>query len=121
MSLWIEFRFEFEQAYREPRNEDLIERIYSYAEWCWHAPRNEDAGKDPWTAASVAFLEHLPDIPPAREDMPRWFTFNEIAANKSLFVYAIGEISFKDLLAHMQRHHKQYSRKSTLFPWYKMR
>jgi hypothetical protein len=55
MLLWIELRMKFEDAYREPRNDDLIRRIYSYADWCLAAPRNEDAGHDPPTAARTCF------------------------------------------------------------------
>jgi hypothetical protein len=110
MSLWIELTFVFERAYQEPRNDDLISRIYSYAHWCWDAEKNDDAGRDPSTAAYVAFLEDIPNIPAAREDMPRWFTFEEIAASKSLFCYAIGEVAFKDLLAHMQRNRDRYGK-----------
>jgi hypothetical protein len=116
MALWIEITGAFEKAYREPRNEDLIARIYAYATWCWHAPRHGDAGRDPSTAATVAFLEHIPAIPAAREDMPRWFTFDEITASKSIFVYSIGEIAFKDLLAHMQRNQHRHSKRPRLLP-----
>ncbi len=116
MALWIEIHGAFEKAYREPRNEDLIARIYAFARWCWHAPRNEDPGRDPSTAATVAFLEHIPGIPAAREDMPRWFTFDEIAAAKSIFVYSLGEIAYKELLAHMQRNKHQHSKHPRLLP-----
>ncbi len=58
MSLWIELRDAFDAAYREPRNDDLIARIYSYADWCLSAPRNDDARHDPSTAVVVAFYEH---------------------------------------------------------------
>jgi hypothetical protein len=111
MSLWIELSLVFEEAYREPRDNDLIERIYSYARWCWAAPRSNEADHDPESAASVAFFEHIPSIPAAREDMPRWFTFEEVSAAKSLFCYAIGETAFKDLLAHMQRNSERYGKK----------
>ena len=60
------------------------------------------------------FFEHIPTIPAAREDMPRWFTFDEIAANKPLFLYSIGEATFENLLGQMQRHRQLYSRESTL-------
>ncbi len=58
MSLWIELHFAFEDAYRDPRNDDLIARIYSYADWCLSAPRREDVSHDPSTAVAVAFFEH---------------------------------------------------------------
>jgi hypothetical protein len=108
MSLWIELKMVFQDAYRDPRNDDLIERIYSYADWCWDAPRHKDAGRDPSTAVTVAFFEDIPRIPAAREDMPRWFTFEEVAANKELFLYSIGEAKFKSLLADMQKKRHLY-------------
>ena len=41
MSLWIELHLTFQNAYREPKNDELIARIYSYADWCLTAPRND--------------------------------------------------------------------------------
>jgi hypothetical protein len=32
--LWIKLRSAFERAYEEPINEDLIARIYAFADWC---------------------------------------------------------------------------------------
>src|SRR5690242_6827264 len=82
MALWIELRWKFKEAYRDPRNDDLIRRIYSYADWCLDAPRNDDAGQDPLTAVTVAFYEHIPTWPAAREDMPRWFSVEVVAGGK---------------------------------------
>jgi hypothetical protein len=110
MQLWIELKNEFRNAYLEPRNDDLIGRIYSFAEWSWQAPRLEDAVHDPSTGATVAFLEHIPSIPAARDDMPRWLTFDEVVANKQLFTTwgGLTEIEFKELLAYMQRNRHRY-------------
>ena len=113
MSLWIELHFAFDKAYREPRNDDLIARIYSYADWCLRAPHPEgaDAGHDPLTAVMVAFYEDIPRSKAAREDMPRWFTYNEIAQNRSTFAYHLSDEAFDALLSHMKQHAKRYVRR----------
>ena len=103
LALWIELHMQFKDAYREPRNDDLIRRIYSYADWCLAAPRNDDAGRDPATAVMVAFYEHIPTSPAARDDMPRWFHHDEIARSKDVFSYLIGEAAFNELVAFMKR------------------
>jgi hypothetical protein len=99
MALWIQLHMKFEDAYREPRNDDLIEQIYSYADWCLDAPRLDDAGHDPLTAVVVAFYEDIPTSPAARADMPRWFRREEIVADKDVFSYHIGEVGFAELLS----------------------
>lgn len=76
MYFWCnELRIPFEAAYDAvPRDESLIARVYAFADWCRRAPRDRDVGRDPFTAVMVAFVEHIPQHPAAREDMPRWFT-----------------------------------------------
>ncbi len=109
MAFWIDAGEAFRRAYAEqPPNESLIARIYSYADWCLNAPRVSDAGHDPSTAVVVAFFEHVPTIPAAWRDMPRWFTFAEIAESKAIFSYHLSEIEFESLLAHMQRNRRLY-------------
>ena len=41
--LWFELREAFEDAYKDPRNEDLISRIYDYANWCGLQPEGKTA------------------------------------------------------------------------------
>jgi hypothetical protein len=114
MALWIELTFAFEQAYKpDPPDESLIARIYSFADWCIQAPRNSDAGHDPSTAVTVAFYEHIPTIPESRQDMPRWFRYAEVAQAREVFSYLIGEQSYLELLAHMQRHQYLYRPRSS--------
>ena len=109
MALWIELTYAFERAYKSDLpDESLIARIYSFADWCTQAPRNSDAGRDPSTAAVVAFYEHIPTIPEARQDMPRWFRYTEVAQSRDVFSYLIGEQSYQELLAHIQRHQHLY-------------
>jgi hypothetical protein len=114
MSLWIELHGKFQDAYREPRNEDLIRRIYSYADWCLAASRNDDARHDPSTALMVAFYEHLPASNATREDMPRWFTYDDIAGNRSIFAYLIGDRAFEELLLYMKQNKKRFVRRAPL-------
>ena len=108
MALWIELEMAFEKAYREPRNNGLIARIYSYADWCNTAERNDDAGRDPPTSVMVAFYEHIPTIPATRDDMPIWFSYEEIAQSKGVFDYIIGPEAFEELLAYMRKHRHRY-------------
>ena len=109
MALWSELTAKFAAAYEaEPRDEDLIARIYAYADWCATAPRCNDAANDPSTAVVIAFYEHIATIPAAREDMPRWFRFEEVADNRKIFCYLIGERECENLLAHMQRNRNRY-------------
>jgi hypothetical protein len=107
MALWIELRLSFEQAYRE-NNESLIARIYSFADWCVEAPRAFDAGRDPFTAALVGFYEHIPGIPEARKDMPRWFRSSEVSENKQVFAYLIGEQAYQDLVSYLEKNQHRY-------------
>jgi hypothetical protein len=109
MAVWIDIRFAFERAYaKEPRDESLISRIYSFADWCENARPNPDAGRDPVTSVVVAFYEDIPTIPAARDDMPRWFSFLEVAENKPVFSHHIGEEGFGQLLQYMQRNRQLY-------------
>ena len=55
-------------AYRaEPADEQLLERIYRFAEWCRAPDRHDDVRG----AALVSFYEHLPEFGPAWRDLPR--------------------------------------------------
>jgi hypothetical protein len=109
MALWIEVRLAFERAYeRRPRDESLIERVYSFADWCASAPRGADAGQDPLTAVITAFYEDIPTHLAAREDMPRWFTYDEVVDGKAVFSYHLGEEGYRELLEHMRRNRGRY-------------
>jgi hypothetical protein len=114
MALWIELWFAFEQAYKcSPPNESLIERTYSYADWCIHARRGPDAGHDASSAAMVGFYEHLPYFGPSRQDMPQWFSVEHVAQNKQTFSYLIGEEGYRDLMAYMSKNRRLYRKQSS--------
>lgn len=116
MSLWIELLLKFEDAYRDPKNDDLIARIYSFADWCFAAPRNDDAGHDPATVVLVNFYEHIPQSKAAREDMPRWFSYDQVAGSRSVFAYLIDDKEFEDLLAYMKQNRKRYVQRPAAVP-----
>src|SRR4051812_26107460 len=80
MALWIDLWCLFEDAYRaDPPDESVIERVYSFADWCSRAPRGPDPGHDPLSAVTVSFYESIPKLRAARDDMPRWFRYSELA------------------------------------------
>ena len=108
MSLWIELQGVFEDAYRAPQNDDLIRRLYAYADWCLAAERNDDAARDPATAVMVAFYEHIPVRKASRDDMPRWFRYAEVERSRSVFGYHLSEEQFESLLIHMKQNQSRY-------------
>lgn len=103
MSLWIELRLAFEDAYKTPRNEDLISRIYAYADWCCGQPEGATAADDLATAAVACFYEHIPESPESLADMPRWFKLSDVHAMKETFSYMVGEEGFQRILLVYQR------------------
>jgi len=97
MSLWVEIPYYFDEAYEEPRNESLIERIYQYADWCLGQDKGETAEEHLPTCVVTCFWEHIPTCKAARDDMPRWFSFEEVMANKHFFEYLLTEEEFEEL------------------------
>jgi hypothetical protein len=71
------------------------------------APRGPDARHDP-VSAVVLFYEDLPTFKPARDDMPRWFPYSEIAQNRGVFSYMIGDSAYDELLAYMAKNQHRY-------------
>jgi hypothetical protein len=105
-SLWIELRFAFDKAYKEPRNENLISRIYAYADWCCVQPGATTAEDDLGSCVVVCFYEHIPESPEALEDMPRWFKLSDVHLMKETFSYMVGEEGFQRILLAYQRFEK---------------
>ena len=104
--LWFELRDAFECAYRTPRNEDMIKNIYGYSEWCFSQPAGKTADDDLATCVSVCFIEHIPEIPAAVEDMPRWFTRANILEMKEILSYHAGADGYKKILVCFNHYHK---------------
>lgn len=98
MYLWIELHMLFERAYEEPRNDDLIRRIYEYAGWCFEQDPQPRAAQDLPTCVVVGLYEHIPQLPAARADMPHWFTRQEVLGMRQVFSYHIGESEYERLI-----------------------
>jgi hypothetical protein len=64
----------------------------------------------------VAFYEHIPQSKAAREDMPRWFRYDDVARSRSVFAYHIGDREFEDLLRYMKQNEKRYVRRPAAVP-----
>jgi hypothetical protein len=97
MSLWLEIVYKFDDAYESPRNEEFIKRVYAYADWCLEQKGGETASEHLPTCVVTCFWEHIPTCKSAREDMPRWFSFDEVMANEHFFKYLITEEEFEEL------------------------
>jgi len=96
--LWIELLEAFRKAYKTPRDEDLISRIYGYATWCRLQPRGETAKDDLGTCVCVCFYEHIPESTEALEDMPRWFSRSDVLLMKKTFSNMVAEDGFQRIL-----------------------
>jgi hypothetical protein len=97
-SLWHELTSAFTHAYKEPRNEDLIRRIYEFADWCCSQPECKSADNDLGTVVCCCFYEHIPESPEALLDMPRWFSRSDVLSMKPVFSYMVGEEGFHRIL-----------------------
>lgn len=98
MRLWIEIVLSFDEAYEESRNESFIKRVYDYEEWCLEQDKGETAAEHLPTCVATAFWEHIPTNQAAREDMPRWFSLEDVLANQHFFRYHLTDENFKDLV-----------------------
>ncbi len=101
MSLWLEIYHLFCHAYEEPRNDDLIRRVYTFADWCIERTQRPRVGAqdDLATCVMICFYEDIPSTEIARLDMPRWFTRSQIVQNESVFRYGLNEKEWRELLA----------------------
>jgi hypothetical protein len=108
-ALWIDLSMGFARAYqRKSYDKALVAKIYSFADWCIQAPRGCLAERDPLTAVTVCFYEDIPTIPAARQDMPRWFTYEEVAENRAVFSYLIGDAEYDKLVQYMTANRRRY-------------
>ena len=98
MGLWIEVVYSFDEAYEEPRNEGFIRRVYEYEDWCLKQDEGETASDHLPTCVVTAFWEHIPTNKASREDMPRWFTLEDVMLNQHFFAYHLSAGNFEDLV-----------------------
>lgn len=98
-ALWNELTDIFKEAYRQPKNDDLIARIYDYANWCCSQPEGTTAQEDLGTCVCTCFYEEIPTCAEAIKDMPRWFSHSDVLIMKPIFSYMVGEQGFQQILA----------------------
>ena len=96
--MWISIQDAFEDAYAESKNESLIRRIYGYADWCRQQPSGKTAADDLGTCVAVCFYEHIPELPAALNDMPRWFAKTDVITMKEILSYHVGEKGYQKIL-----------------------
>jgi hypothetical protein len=97
--LWIEIVDYFDEAYKEPRNESFIKRVYEYQNWCLEQKQDEPSTEDDlMSCVATVFWEHLPTTTEARADMPRWFTLEDVLANQNFFSYHLTAENFNYLI-----------------------
>lgn len=97
--LWFALRSAFERACEEePRDESMIMRIYQYSDWCADQPQGETATDDLLTCVAVCFFEHIPEHPAAREDMPRWWSAEDLAYEQHVMQHRLSEEEFRELV-----------------------
>jgi hypothetical protein len=98
MQLWIEIVYYFDKAYEEPRNESFIKRVYEYQDWCLEQDEGETAAEHLPTCVVTCFWEHIPTNTAARQEMPHWFTLEDVLANQHHFSYHLSDENFKYLI-----------------------
>ena len=59
------------------------------------------------TCVAVCFFEYIPKIPEALEDMPRWFTREDVLVMESVLYYQVGEEGYAKVLARFDRYDKE--------------
>lgn len=95
--VWIELQMEFERAY-DHGDYALIAAIYAYAGWCGRQVPGKAAEDDLGTCVATCFFEHIPAHPKAMNDMPRWWTLEQVVYMKQLFSYIVGDEGYAKIL-----------------------
>src|ERR1700690_444442 len=97
-TVWIDLNATFETAYSED-DEALIRAIYDYAGWCCRQPEGATAQDDLGTCVACCFFEHIPIVPKALHDMPRWWKLYDVVVMKEIFSYHAGPEGYAQILA----------------------
>jgi hypothetical protein len=81
------------------QDEELLRRIYRYAQWCLQAPRGKDASDDLATIVTVSFFEHLPTHREVRKAVGRFLPKAFIEGMRDVFLYHGTEEKYQEILA----------------------
>lgn len=95
-ALWFELLPRVEEAHRE-EDEDLLRRIYGYAEWCFRQ------GGDLENAVAVAFYEHLFDERWMRPLVPRWVKPEIVTSVWPLWELRLSDGDFREVRRLLRR------------------
>jgi hypothetical protein len=108
--LWFDLRDAFEEAYgRLPLDDDLIGRVYGFADWFRKQPSGTTAEDDLPTCVAVCFYEHVPESPEALKDMPRWLT--RLLGMSEVLLFHGGEEGFMEVLKAFDNYREQVVKK----------
>jgi hypothetical protein len=96
--MWTRLWNEFVAAY-DSGDATRVAAIYAFAEWCGTQLRGTTAAHDLPTCVNVCFVEHIPTHQAALEDMPQWFTLEQVQRLEPTLSYHVGPDGFKRILA----------------------
>jgi len=82
--------------------------------WLFGAPKLLNACPN---CARDCFFEHIPRLPAARDDMPRWFRLDEIVEGKEIFSHHLEMLEYQQLLAYMQKNRHRYIEREGSVAW----
>jgi len=113
--LWIDLYYALTSAYEErPVNDDLIGRIYDYADWCFKQPDTGDVNTDLSSATAVGLVENLPLNQAVSEDLYRWVSMETFEGCESLFRYHLSDKEYEKFRDDFIRKKKKYPGPSRL-------
>ena len=86
--LWIDLFMCLCNAYDlTPPNDDMIRRIYDFADWCFRQPETDSVETDLSSAVVVSLIESIPLDQRVAADLHRWFSIEDIKGFESLLRY----------------------------------
>lgn len=104
--LWDDLYLALEKAYEEePFDEDLIQRIYDYAFWCFQQPETE---MDLSSATALGLIESLPLSRRAMDDLHRWMSIETFEGCEALFRYHMSEDEYAKFRTEFLRRKREH-------------
>ncbi len=113
--LWSDLYLQLLRAYdASPVNDELIGRIYDYANWCFNHPQTNDPSVDLSSATAVGFVEDLPLDQRVSEDLYRWLSVETFEGCKNLFRYHLSEEQYRAFAEQFKHKKENYAGPSRL-------
>lgn len=96
---WMAIEQAFQAAYdAEPKNQDLISRVYAYADWRMKFGHKDEGDSDVRSVVDVCFYEMIPGDRKSLLDMPRWFTFEQAMAMRKRLDFVATDEQWEEVL-----------------------